>query len=181
MKIVPFFVLALMAAPAMAATTAPDLDKAAGVYMHQFQNATVDGQTYTSQEVFELVKLSPGTAYFRIHSEFFNGAECNLWGVADLMPDALTYFGPAGLEGQPPCVLKFKATPQGLITEDAGGGCDAQACGARGTLDSGGKAVYKFTARRPIRYMKRLLASTEYKDAVKEHAGHAPGTPAPSH
>jgi len=158
---------------------APVLDKAAGVYWHDFPNGTVDGESYQSEDVFELVKLSPKAAYFRIHSEFFNGHECNLQGIADMMPDALTYYGPA--DGQnTPCVLKFTANAKGLILDDTTGACTNLSCGARGSIDDGTHVDYPFKARRPIRYMKRLLASREYKAAVAQHGAHAVGTVAPN-
>lgn len=180
MKFLPLIILGLLPAAATAATAAPDLDKTAGVYKSHFKNGTVDGDKYTSEDVFELVKVSSTTAYFRIHSEFYNGHECNLSGIADLMADSLTYFGPKGYGSEGPCVLKFKAKAGGLAVEDVDGGCRAQACGARGGFDSSDQIAFKTTARRPIRYMPRLLASAEYKDAVKEHAAHPVGTPAPS-
>jgi hypothetical protein len=177
MKLLPL--LALVVLPSMASAAAPDLDQAAGVYKHRFANGDVQGDKYTSEDVFELVKLSPKTAYFRIHSEFFNGHICDLWGVADLMPDALTYFGPLDYDKQP-CVLKFTASAKGLKVDDVNGACRAMNCGERGGFSSGGDVSYPFAARRPIRYMPRLLASKEYKQAVAEHKAHAVGTPAPA-
>ena len=177
MKLLPLLALVLL--PAAAHAAAPDLDQAAGVYKHRFANADVQGDKYTSEDVFELVKLSPKTAYFRIHSEFFNGHICDVWGVADLMPDALTYFGPLNFDKQP-CVLKFTADAKGLHVNDVGDACRAENCGERGGFGSGEEVSFPFAARRAIRYMPRLVASSEYKSAVTEHAAHAIGTPAPA-
>ena len=184
MKLLPLLVLALLPATALAdpvhlVGTTPDLDRAAGVYKHDFANGDVSGDKYKSEDVFELVKLSPKTAYFRIHSEFFNGHVCDIWGVADLMPDALTYFGPANMDKQP-CVLKFTADAKGLHVFDVDGACRAENCGERGGFGSGSDVSYPFAARRAIRYMPRLLASKEYKSAVAEHAAHPIGTTAPA-
>ena len=177
MKLLPLLALAVLPATAFAA--APDLDQAAGVYKHHFANGDVQGDKYTSEDVFELVKLSPKTAYFRIHSEFFNGHVCDIWGVADLMPDALTYFGPLDYDKQP-CVLKFTANAKGLKVDDVAGACRTMNCGERGGFSTSDDVSYPFVARRPIRYMPRLLASKEYKQAVAEHEAHAVGTPAPA-
>lgn len=174
----------LPAAPALAYPApqgvAPDLAKAAGVYKHRFQNGDVQGDAYQSEDILELVPLSPRTAYFRIHTEFFNGHECNLSGVADLMADALTYFGPANADAQGhPCTLKFRATEAGLTMEDVTGACQLSSCGARGSYGDGTEVEWRFTMRRPIRYMPRLKASHEFADAMKEHAAHPVGTAAP--
>ncbi len=177
MKLLPLLALALLPATALA-QSAPDLDQAAGVYKHDFANGDVTGDKYRSEDVFELVKLSPKTAYFRIHSEFFNGHTCDIWGVADLMPDALAYFGPLNAENHP-CVLKFTADSKGLHVNDVDDACREGNCGARGGFGSGEEVSFPFAARRTIRYMPRLLASTEYKSAVAEHAAHAIGTTAP--
>jgi hypothetical protein len=178
MKTLPLLAALLLLPVAAKAQQPPDLDAAAGVYKHRFANADVQGDKYTSEDVFELVRLSPKTAYFRIHGEFYNGHECNISGIADLMPDALTYFGPLDYD-KTPCVLKFTAVAKGLRLEDVGGACRTMDCGERGGFDSGADVSYPFAARRPIRYMPRLLASREYKQAVAEHEAHAVGTPAP--
>lgn len=167
-----------IADPARLASRAPDLDKVAGVYKSRFPNGNVGGETYTSEDVFELVKISPKTAYFRIHGEFYNGHTCVLWGVADLEADALTYHGELDYEGRP-CVLKFTVNKDGIITDDVNGACRSLTCGARGSYGSGTEVDYPFTARRPIRYMPRLLQSSEYAAAVKEHDAHPVGTPSP--
>ena len=184
MKVLLLLALALLPATAFAdpptlVGAAPDLDRAAGVYKHDFANGDVSGDHYKSEDVFELVKLTPKTAYFRIHSEFYNGHVCDIWGVADLMPDALTYFGPLNFQKQP-CVLKFTADARGLHVNDVDGACRAEDCGERGGFGSGSDVSYPFAARRPIRYMPRLVASTQYKSAAAEHEAHAVGTPAPS-
>ncbi len=159
---------------------APDLAKVAGVYKHRFENGDVQGDRYMSEDILELVPLTPRTAYFRIHAEFYNGHECNLSGIADLMPDALTYFGEANADAQGnPCTLKFRATPDGLTLQDVTSACRMQTCGARGGYGDGTDVDYPFTERRIIRYLPRLRASQEFRDAVKQHASHPVGTAAP--
>jgi hypothetical protein len=183
MRLLPLLALALLptlavAEPPKLKGTAPNLDTAAGVYKHRFANGDVQGDNYTSEDILELVKVSPKTAYFRIHGEFFNGHTCDISGIADLMSDALTYFGPPDYDKKP-CVLKFTANAKGLIVEDVDYVCREQTCGARGGYDNGTEVTYPFAWRRTIRYMPRLLASTEYKAAVAEHNSHPIGTPAP--
>ncbi len=167
-----------LAQPAPIHSWAPDLDKVAGVYKHRFVNGDVSGNRFTSEDVFELVKLSPRTAYFRIHAEFYNGHMCALWGVADLEPDALTYHGQPNFEGHP-CVLKFSVNKDGVITNDVGGFCRLESCGARGGYGYGNAVSSSFKARRSIRYLPRILQSWQYAAAVKAHSAHAIGTPEP--
>jgi len=165
--------------PAPLPSRAPDLDQVAGVYKHRFANGDVSGDKYTSEDIFELVKITPRTAYFRIHGEFYNGHTCDLWGVADLEVDALTYHGPANFQGDP-CVLKFSVNAEGIIVNDVGGACRDESCGERGGYGMGAEVDYPFTARRTIRYMPLILKSSEYAAAVKEHDSHPVGTPAPA-
>ncbi len=167
-----------LALPPPLALFAPDLDQVVGVYKHRFSNSDVSGDKFTSENIFELVKLSPKAAYFRIHSEFYNGHTCNLSGVADLEADALTYHGPPDFEGHP-CVLKFAVNKQGIITNDVGGVCHLTSCGARGGYGDGTHVDYPFTAKRNIRYKAIILKSQEYAQAVKEHNAHPIGTPSP--
>ena len=148
---------------------APDLDKVAGVYKHHFKNGLVGGDTYQSEDVFELVNTAPNQAYFRIETQFFNGHSCSLYGLALLEPTALVYHGSKDYEDKP-CELRFTTNAKGIIENDVGGHCRAQFCGARGAFGEGADVTYPFAWKRPIRYMKRLLASAQYNEAVAEHA-----------
>ena len=158
---------------------APDLDRAEGVYKLRFANGDVSGDKFTSENVFELVKLTPKTAYFRIHAEFYNLHICALWGVADLERDALTYHGPANFEGHP-CVLKFTVNNDVIITNDVDGYCRSESCGARGGYGDGDRVDYPFKARRRIRYMPVILKSSEYASAVRERDARRVGSPRPA-
>lgn len=62
-------------------------------------------------------------------------------------------------------LLTIRATDQELSFEDPDGMCRETMCGARGAFE-GEKFALK--ARRKIRYMPRILASSEYKTAVEE-------------
>src|SRR6476660_3949917 len=81
-----------------------NIDSLAGVYRKTFANGNIDGGKYQSEDILEIVKVSPTTAYIRTHLEFFNGHVCNIWGVARLEGDALVYRGPNNIEGKP-CML----------------------------------------------------------------------------
>lgn len=173
MKIFVILGLALLPVGALAKvpvlpSVAPQIDQITGVYKSRFKNGTVDGQVYMSENILEVVKVTPKTAYFRIHSEFYNGHSCNLWGVADLELDALVYHGGDNYQGQP-CELRFTVNKQGIILNDVNEGCRAFSCGNRGAFDDGTHVDYPFTTRRPIRYMARLLVSSEYANAVEQH------------
>jgi hypothetical protein len=148
----------------------PDLDKHAGVYKQRFENGLVSGETYISEDIFELVKVSKGAAYFRVHMEFFNGHECNLWGIAELTAAALVYHGPVDYDGKP-CVFNITADGDGIVFDDVGGACRNLSCGARGGYGNGEhfSASFMHKSRRPIRYMRTLLASTEYTEAAAEY------------
>jgi len=60
---------ALLAAPRISpaqptplASVAPNLDQAVGVYKRRFANSDVSGDKFASEDIFELVKISPKTA-----------------------------------------------------------------------------------------------------------------------
>ena len=50
-----------------------NVDTLAGVYKKTFQNGNISGGKYQSEDILEIVKISPATAYVRTHLEFFNG------------------------------------------------------------------------------------------------------------
>ena len=139
----------------------------AGVYKHQFQNGNVQGDKYQSEDILEIVKVSPDTAYVRTHLEFFNGHVCNIWGVARIEGDALVYRGPNNIEGKP-CVLSVKAVGGEVTLFDEHDACTVGTCGNRG-MYTGEK--FDLKTRRAIRYMDVLTKSQQYIDAVKEYEG----------
>ena len=79
----------MLACPALAADG--PIDTLAGVYKTQFKNGNIDGGKYDSEDILEIVKVSPTAAYVRTHLEFFNGHVCNIQGVADVEDGALVY------------------------------------------------------------------------------------------
>src|SRR5262249_10457439 len=89
------------------------IDQIEGVYKKQFANALVDGTKYTSEDILELVRVSPDTLYFRTHLEFYNGHECELYGLARFSEAGLFVFNdPEGppLEEYAPCKLQIEVT-----------------------------------------------------------------------
>jgi hypothetical protein len=77
-------VLAIFAAHA----GGPDLDELAGVYIKHFLNGDVSGTKFWSDDVFEIVKVSPSATYFPTYLNFYNGHECALSGIAEVVGHA---------------------------------------------------------------------------------------------
>jgi hypothetical protein len=141
-----------------------NLATVAGVYKHHFDNGTIDGQEYVSEDIFELVPLDKTSAYFRLHLEFFNGHLCALWGIARMEDDALVYRRAPEFQGSEPCELRFTSDGRQLLLTDVGGGCRDMSCGSRG----GYNQTFPFSDRRPIRYLPRLKRSREFREALAE-------------
>ena len=157
----------IAAAPAMAADL--DIDKIAGVYKKQFKNGNISGDKYTSEDILEIVKVSPTTAYVKTHLEFFNGHVCNIQGVADREGSALVYHGPKNIEGHL-CELSVQIKQGKITLNDKDGHCAIGSCGNRGMYNG---TAFELKRRRTIRYMDMLLKSDDYKAAVAEHGGKA--------
>ena len=138
-----------------------DLDRLAGLYTNGFMNGRIDGSKYWSDDVLEVVKLSPSTAYFRVHLQFFNGHQCGMWGVADVEGRSLTYRQP-GTQ----CVLGITMANGKIAFNDKDGQCRAISCGMRGMYAG---QSFQLSTRRPISYMPKLLASSQYLDALEEY------------
>lgn len=143
-----------------------DPARVAGRYSRHFQNGLVDGSTYWSDDVLEIVKLDPRRAYVRTRLNFYNGHECSIFGIAHAERDALVYRErePNGEGGH--CVLRISATRGGVRLDD-GGSCHDH-CGARGGLNG---VDFDRKSRRPITYMDPLKRSSEYRAALAEEKG----------
>lgn len=157
---------AALAATAALAGASLSIASIAGVYKNHFRNGTVDGGEYLSENVLEIVELSPTQAYLRAHMEFYNGHLCAFWGVARLEGDALVYR--PSWNNDKPCVLSLRRKGDSVLMGDPEDACWANFCGMRGRLEG---ARFALSSRRPIRYMKRLLASREYGEAIAERDG----------
>jgi hypothetical protein len=147
----------------------------AGVYKHTFDNELVNGEPFKSENILEIVPYKPGTAYFRIHSEFYNGHMCDIAGIAAAAADRLTYHGPNDDSGAP-CTLTIRRASDGIhIYKNETMACRNQTCDARGGYgySPGEPPDFKLTDHKPIRYLPRLLASGEYAGAVSDYTARA--------
>jgi hypothetical protein len=144
-----------------------NIDVLAGVYKKTFQNGNIDGGKYQSEDILEIVKISPTTAYVRTHLEFFNGHVCNIWGVAKVEGDGLVYHSETNSQGKP-CLLSVKVQAGKVTLDDKDGACAIGTCGNRGMYNG---TAFELKKRRVIRYMDVLVNSDQYKDAVDEHDG----------
>jgi len=136
-----------------------------GVYKTRFQNGSVDDSSYTSEDILEIVRVSPNTVYFRTHLEFYNGHTCDKYGLARFSQAGVFVFNdPAEPleENAPHCRLQFQVTQDGIRMLDRDSTCKED-CGARGNFDG---ATFPRSSRRPIRYMDRLKRSAEYQEAI---------------
>jgi hypothetical protein len=170
MKISTFATLtALLAFPAIASEKPgqtpngrPDQSVAsiAGVYKYRFTNGTVAGEEYQSEDILEIVELSPDTAYFRAELEFFNGHSCSIYGMAHWL-DRVLHYEEADETGR--CALRIVVNDKELsFVDDPDAPCRDTHCGMRGGFD--GKR-FERSGRRAIRYMQRLLDSREFAEA----------------
>ena len=163
------FIAALAAAAAL--TAAPiAIDDVTGVYKSRFNNGLVDGTTYKSEDVLEIVKVSPRQAYVRAHLEFYNGHVCDISGVAQLENGALVYRPHENL-GKDKCELALQRKGDKIVFGDKNFACKDMYCGARGSFND---ESFPMSSRRSIRYMPRLLASRQYADAMREQGLAAP-------
>lgn len=157
---------ALLALPLLlAAGPAGDpVQDLAGRYYRQFANGTVSGEKYTGEDIVEIVPVTPRAAYVRLSLDFFNGHVCGLYGIATVDRDTLVYRDPRDPgEGGKPCVLTIRRAGAKLAWNDAEGSCQSY-CGARGSLNGD----LPFASKRPIRYLPRLKASRQYREAIEE-------------
>ena len=76
--------------------------------------------------------------------------------------DALVHHGEAP-DGTP-CELRLRFARKGVAFDDKDGQCTRSYCSAHGYLDN---ITFSAGSREPIRYMKRLMASPDYRAALK--------------
>lgn len=139
-----------------------DLDTVSGVYKDRFKNGDVAGNKFQSENILEIVKLSPDTTYFRTHLEFFNGHICGLWGVAERKDNALIYKSTAHSS----CEFKITFGKDKIALGDENGQCRQDTCGTRGGYDH---ITFDRDTGHAIRYMSTLRNSPQFKDALKEY------------
>jgi hypothetical protein len=160
-----------IAIPSSAATKV-DVDALAGLYVQR------DG---ASEDVLEIVKVTPSAAYVRARLLFDNGHICSFHGLAKVQGASLVYTAAVmhpvwvsetrSLKTVPgTCRLTLTPDDKQIVFGDQDDVCTGSldprvSCGARGLWRG---AAFDRTHRRPIRYMSRLLASREYTEAVSE-------------
>lgn len=176
MKYTGFLLVGVMLAGAVgaAATATPAqqaMERIAGVYKHRFTSGLIvpgsdETESYQAEDIIEIVPHDREHVYVRAHLEFFNGHSCGIHGMARFDNGMFVYRDPEPpLVGGPPCVLKVGEVDGKLTLTDRpvadGGRTCAAYCGMRGSLDYG----IGMDQRRPIRYLERLKASRQYKEA----------------
>ncbi len=160
--------LMLLAVPVLLAAgpASPDPVKGlAGRYYAQFADGTVTGESYTGENIVEIVPVAADAAFVRAHLDFFNGHQCDIAGIATSENATLVYRErEAPLPSEAACVLTVSHAGSSLKLDDHNRSCSRH-CGARGSLTN---MSVPFASCRPIRYMPRLKASEQYRRAMTE-------------
>lgn len=139
------------------------LDKVSGVYKKKFKNGLVDGSSYESEDILEVVPVDAKSAYVRMKLEFFNGHQGDIYGVAQYVKDSLLLDVSTTPESR--CVVELIWSQDKVLSKanyEKTPGCN-EFHGARGSLD---EVDFALSARRNIKYLKRLKNSPQFKDAV---------------
>ncbi|GGC63934.1 hypothetical protein [Undibacterium terreum] len=187
-KIVLILACAFFALPAFAADTPAGklIDDMQGVYKHRFTSGIISpgkapgeaDEKYEAEDIIEIVPYDASHIYLRAELQFYNGHSCSISGIAGYENGALVYHDPQKpLEGEPHCTLKVELTDKNLRLSDranpqAPASCRMY-CGARGSLSD--YSIAK-SAKRKIRYLDRLKASSEYAQAVEAFKKQAQAT-----
>ena len=142
-----------------------------GVYKHRFQNGTVDGEKYQSEDIVEIVPFDSTSIYIRTHIEFFNGHQCDISGIARYENGVFVYHSLEKAFGTNLyCTLKVSQDQKKINLTDIDEANEVSTCSyfcsARGTFNN--YSISK-SSKRKIRYLDRLKASTQYNSAVEEY------------
>ena len=156
-------------AASSAAQADQTVDALAGRYGSHFRNGDVSGDRYWSDDVVEIVPVGPDTAYIRLELDFFNGHMCWINGIGRSANGRIVYNDHGSMSPGEPCVLSVSRRGRDLLIDDGGGSCHFGYCGERGSLSD---ETLPFSSRRRISYMKRLKASAEYRNALKDWDAH---------
>ena len=133
----------------------------AGRYYRQFADGLVSGETYTGQDIVEIVPVAGDAAYVRAHLDFYNGHSCSIARIAQSEGARLLY---RSSRSDDACALSVGRAGRSLRLDDNGGTCKAY-CGARGSFSD---VSLPWSSKRPIRYLTRLKASPQYQSALAE-------------
>ncbi|WP_306396374.1 hypothetical protein [Telluria beijingensis] len=188
MKYTGFFLAGVILAGAVGASAAvspaeQSMERIAGVYKHRFTSGIIvpgreETESYQAENIIEIVPYDREHVYLRVHLDFFNGHTCGIHGMARFEGGMFVHRDPQPpTAGDPPCVLKVgeengKLTLTDRPSPDAARTCAAY-CGARGSLDY----EIGMDQRRPIRYLERLKASRQYKEAQHHLLRSMPASP----
>ncbi len=135
-----------------------------GVYKKRFANGLVDGTSYTSENILEIVRIAEDAVYFKTHLEFYNGHSCAQNGVARFSgAGVFVFYAERDSSTDQQCRLQLEVSDKRVTIKDPDHSCQ-EYCGMRGSFDG---ATFERGARRPIRYMTLLKNSAEYKAAIK--------------
>ncbi len=154
------------------------IDNIAGVYKNKHKIGFVGEENLvTVEDVLEIVKYSPNEAYIRTRLLFYNGHSCSLYGIAKVEGKALVYREPVDADMSEPrivaaenqCVLTLNFSDEGVKFGDLKNRCAHKTCGARGLYESRHAPAFMTGQRRKIRYMRSLLGSNQYCEAVERH------------
>jgi hypothetical protein len=136
--------------------------KLEGNYSRHVSNALVDGSEYKAENTMQFVKVSDNAAFMSMHTQFYNGHECNISGIVEYKkvggfvfqdPDKTT----------PACLLTVKLNDTNIEMKDPEGNCH-KFCGAKGGLNG-----TQFTLRQKtqIKDFKKIRKSDRYQNATK--------------
>jgi len=149
------------------------MDKMAGVYKHRFMSGVVvpgkPDEPYQAEDVIEIVPYDADHVYVNVHLDFYNGHQCGIAGMAKYERGEFVYRGhELEPEGFPQCVLRVGVDNGKLRLTDRIGEEGVRTCG--GYCGVRGSLTYDIgmDKRRSIRYMPRLKASREYRQAIEE-------------
>jgi hypothetical protein len=173
-----FFILMAFSIHAVAAdsSSAKAIKDIEGVYKHRFKNALITSgkapmeadTPYESEDIVEIVRYDDTHIYFRAELNFYNGHTCSISGLAVFEKNAFVFHDPErAYDGGTPCTLTVTQSIEAIsftdrLTPDARSSCRAY-CGVRGSLS--GVSISKKT-RRNIRYLDRLINSSQYQKAI---------------
>lgn len=144
-----------------------------GVYKQRFPSGTIDGkETWTAEDIVEIVPMGPHHVYFRAELEFANGHICSLSGAAAYEEGGFVYRDTEyDAVWKQRCTLRVRLTDRSLQLTDvdtkSGEATCRMYCGMRGSFSD-----YRIarSTRRTIRYLSRLRASPQYQNALGQTA-----------
>lgn len=173
--------------PAVAAEppAAEAINAIAGVYKQRFTNGMVTpgkapikaDVAYQSEDIIEIVPVDDARIYFRAKLQFYNGHACSIFGLAAYQNGQFVFHDPEkNSDGVAACTLTLTPSAEALTLTDrlsaqSGATCRAS-CGARGSLSA---VSMPMKNRRPIRYLQRILASPQYKQAHDDYKQYVDG------